>query len=207
MTYLHLDISSLLHTIEYTSYITKLNQNKKAGKEEYIFMKKALVVIDMQNDFIDGALGSPEAQAIIPAVVDRVKSAVSEGTRLVFTQDTHHEDYLKTAEGKKLPVEHCIKPSHGWEIVSALTPYTKNVTIQEKAGFGAPGLPSLVADCDVIEIVGLCTDICVICNAMLLKAFFPEKTIRVDSSCCAGITPESHTRALEAMKMCHIDVL
>ena len=170
-------------------------------------MKKALVVIDMQNDFVDGALGSPEAQAIVPAVAARVKTAVGEGARLVFTQDTHHEDYLRTAEGKNLPVEHCIKPSHGWEIIAALAPYAKNAPVQEKNGFGAPGLPHLVADCDIIDIVGLCTDICVICHAMLLKAFFPEKTIRVNSSCCAGITPESHLRALEAMKMCQIEIV
>ena len=170
-------------------------------------MKKALIVIDMQNDFVDGSLGTPEAQAIVFAVVERVKTAVQDGTRLIFTQDTHSKDYLSTAEGKKLPVEHCIKPSHGWGLVSPLLPYAKDAIVLEKPTFGATGLPQHVADCDEITVIGLCTDICVISNAMLLKAFLPEAKIRVDSACCAGVTPESHMRALEAMKMCHIDIL
>ncbi len=179
----------------------------KTGKEDYIFMKKALIVIDMQNDFIDGSLGTPEAQAIVLAVTERVKAAVHNGEKLIFTQDTHYKNYLDTAEGKKLPVEHCIKPSHGWGLVSALIPYAKDATVLEKPTFGATGLPQHVAGYDEITVVGLCTDICVISNAMLLKAFLPEAKICVDSNCCAGVTPESHTRALEAMKMCHIDVL
>ena len=170
-------------------------------------MKKALVVIDMQNDFVDGSLGTPEAQAIVPAVAERAKAAVRNGEKLIFTQDTHRKDYLETAEGKKLPVEHCIKPSRGWGLAAALLPYAKDAVVLEKPAFGAPGLPPLVADCDVIDLVGLCTDICVISNAMLLKAFLPEAKIRVEANCCAGVTPESHTRALEAMKMCHIDIL
>ncbi len=170
-------------------------------------MKKALVVIDMQNDFIDGSLGTPEAQAILPAVEERVKAAASDGTRLIFTQDTHYENYLKTAEGKKLPVEHCIKSSKGWEIAPCLLPYTKDAAVLEKPGFGAAGLASFVADCDEITLVGLCTDICVITNAMVLKAFLPETAIRVESRLCAGVTPESHTRALEAMKMCQIEII
>ena len=170
-------------------------------------MKKALVVIDMQNDFIDGSLGTPEAQAIVLAVAGRVKAAVQNGEKLIFTQDTHHSDYLKTSEGKNLPVEHCIKPSHGWALASALIPYAKDAVVLEKPTFGATGLPQQVADCDEITVVGLCTDICVISNAMLLKAFLPEAKICVDANCCAGVTPESHARALEAMKMCHIDVL
>ncbi len=179
----------------------------KTGKEDYIFMKKALIVIDMQNDFIDGSLGTPEAQAIVLAVTERVKAAVQNGEKLIFTQDTHYKNYLDTAEGKKLPVEHCIKPSHGWGLVSALIPYAKDATVLEKPTFGATGLPQHVAGYDEITVVGLCTDICVLSNAMLLKAFLPEAKICVDSNCCAGVTPESHTRALEAMKMCHIDVL
>ena len=170
-------------------------------------MKKALVVIDMQNDFIDGSLGTPEAQAIVFAVAERVKAAAADGSKIIFTQDTHHKNYLETAEGKKLPVEHCIKPSHGWALNSALIPYAKDAIVLEKPTFGATGLPPHVTDCDEITVVGLCTDICVISNAMLLKAFLPEKKICVDSSCCAGVTPESHVRALEAMKMCHIEVL
>ncbi len=170
-------------------------------------MKKALVVIDMQNDFIDGSLGTPEAQAIVLAVTEKVKAALKNGEKLIFTQDTHHKDYLASAEGKKLPVEHCIKPTHGWGLASALIPFAKDAVVLEKPTFGATGLPQLVADCDEITVVGLCTDICVISNAMLLKSFLPEAKICVDSECCAGVTPESHTRALEAMKMCHIEVL
>ena len=170
-------------------------------------MKKALIVIDMQNDFIDGSLGTPEAQAIVLAVTERVKAAVQNGEKLIFTQDTHHNDYLKTAEGKKLPVEHCIKPGHGWGLVSSLIPFAKDAIVLEKPTFGATGLPQHVADCEEITVVGLCTDICVISNAMLLKAFLPEAKIRVDSTCCAGVTPESHNRALEAMKLCHIEIL
>ncbi len=170
-------------------------------------MKKALVVIDMQNDFIDGSLGTPEAQAIVLNVSERVKAAVQDGEKLIFTQDTHPKNYLQTAEGKKLPVEHCIKPSHGWALTSSLIPYAKDAVVLEKPTFGATGLPQHVAGFDEITVIGLCTDICVISNAMLLKAFLPEAKICVDSKCCAGVTPESHLRALEAMKMCQIDVI
>lgn len=170
-------------------------------------MKKALVVIDMQNDFIDGSLGTPEAQAIVLSVSERVKAAVQDGEKLIFTQDTHPKNYLQTAEGKKLPVEHCIKPSHGWALTSSLIPYAKDAVVLEKPTFGATGLPQHVAGFDEITVIGLCTDICVISNAMLLKAFLPEAKICVDSNCCAGVTPESHLRALEAMKMCQIDVI
>ena len=167
-------------------------------------MRHFLVVVDMQKDFVDGALGTPEAQAIIPAAVEKIRNWDGE---LFVTYDTHFEDYLETAEGKKLPVEHCIKPSHGWGLVSSLIPYAKDAIVLEKPTFGATGLPQHVADCEEITVVGLCTDICVISNAMLLKSFLPEARIRVDSTCCAGVTPESHNRALEAMKMCHIEVL
>ena len=170
-------------------------------------MKKALVVIDMQNDFIDGSLGTPEAQAIVLNVSERVKTAIQDGEKLIFTQDTHPKNYLQTAEGKKLPVEHCIKPSHGWALTSSLIPYAKDAVVLEKPTFGATGLPQHVAGFDEITVIGLCTDICVISNAMLLKAFLPEAKICVDSKCCAGVTPESHLRALEAMKMCQIDVI
>ena len=170
-------------------------------------MKKALVVIDMQNDFIDGSLGTPEAQAIVLSVSERVKAAVQDGEKLIFTQDTHPKNYLQTAEGKKLPVEHCIKPSHGWALTSSLIPYAKDAVVLEKPTCGATELPQHVAGFDEITVIGLCTDICVISNAMLLKAFLPEAKICVDSKCCAGVTPESHLRALEAMKMCQIDVI
>ncbi len=170
-------------------------------------MKKALIVIDMQNDFIDGVLGTPEACSIVPAVTERVKAAVQNGEKLIFTKDTHRPDYLSSAEGKKLPVEHCIKPTHGWELNEALVPFSEDAVVVEKPAFGGPGLLAFVSDCSEITLIGLCTDICVIVNAMMLKAFLPEATIRVDSSCCAGITPENHNRALETMKICQIDVL
>ena len=170
-------------------------------------MKKALIVIDMQNDFVDGSLGTPEAQAIVLAVTERVKVSVQNGEKVIFTQDTHHTDYLSTTEGKKLPVEHCIKPSHGWGLIPALIPYAKEAIVLEKPTFGATGLPQHVVDWEEITVVGLCTDICIISNALLLKAFLPEVKIQVDSKCCAGVTTESHNRALEAMKMCHIDIL
>ncbi len=171
-------------------------------------MKKALIVIDMQNDFIDGVLGTKEALAIVPGVVDRVREASDDpDTKIIFTQDTHAEDYLSTAEGEKLAVPHCIKPQKGWEICSALVPFAEKAMIIEKPTFGSTSLPKAVRDCDELTLVGLCTDICVISNAILLKAFYPEKHIRVESALCAGVTPESHRNALNAMKMCHIDIL
>ena len=171
-------------------------------------MKKALIVIDMQNDFIDGSLGTKEAQAIVPRAVARVKAAAADpDTLLLFTQDTHTADYLASAEGKKLPVPHCIKPQKGWEICPALAPYAKEAVVIEKGTFGSTALPEIVRDCDEILLLGLCTDICVISNALLLKAFSPEKPIAVDASACAGVTPASHQQALAVMKMCHIDIL
>lgn len=167
-------------------------------------MGKVLVVVDMQNDFIDGSLGTIEAAAILPKVVEKVKQAKVEGTAILFTKDTHGADYLATGEGKKLPVEHCIKPTFGWEINEQLLPYAEEVI--EKVTFGSIGLPDMVKAYEEIELVGLCTDICVISNALILKANFPEKTISVDSACCAGVTPDTHNNALEAMRMCQITI-
>ena len=168
-------------------------------------MRKSLIVVDMQNDFIDGALGTPEAVGIVENVKAKIASYPEED--VFFTRDTHPADYLRTREGRWLPVEHCIKPSHGWALTSSLIPYAKDAVVLEKPTFGATGLPQHVAGFDEITVIGLCTDICVISNAMLLKAFLPEAKICVDSKCCAGVTPESHLRALEAMKMCQIDVI
>lgn len=168
-------------------------------------MSKVLVVIDMQNDFIDGALGTKEAAQILPKVVDKVKDAKEKGTTIIFTKDTHTTEYLDTSEGKKLPVEHCIKSTYGWEINEKLLPYVN--TIIEKETFGSVDLPEMIKEYDEIEMVGLCTDICVISNALLIKAHYPEKQITVDSACCAGVTPDTHNNALEAMKMCHIDIV
>ena len=173
-------------------------------------MNQAYVIIDMQNDFIDGALGTKEAQAVVPRIETKIvasKKDTSVSTDLIFTQDTHGENYLDTQEGQKLPVPHCIKDTKGWNICRQLLPYTLFATILEKPTFGSTDLIAETAEYDRIVLMGVCTDICVISNAMLLKAFKTEKEICVDASCCAGVTPESHARALEAMKMCQIDIL
>lgn len=172
-------------------------------------MNKILVVIDMQNDFIDGALGTPEAQAIVPKVVEKIKNF--KGDRVYFTQDTHFDDYLKTQEGKKLPVEHCIFGTLGWDMPAEIRfadPKLNSWDIIEKQSFGYVYWWEEIDDVpEEIEIIGLCTDICVISNAMILRATYPEARIVVDAACCAGVTPESHKRALEAMKMCQIDII
>ena len=169
---------------------------------------KVLAVIDMQNDFIDGALGTPEAVAIVPAVARKIEEARAAGCDIVFTRDTHEENYLSTMEGRKLPVVHCIRGTKGWEISEKLD--TTGCTIINKPTFGSYELAEFIAAdprVDEVEVIGLCTDICVISNAMLIKAKLPEIKITVDPACCAGVTPASHLNALEAMKMCHIDIL
>lgn len=169
---------------------------------------KVLIVVDMQNDFIDGALGTREAQAVLPHVVDKVKEFDG---RIIFTRDTHGEDYLQTQEGKKLPVKHCIRGTDGWQIHDALRPYCAESPV-DKDSFGSMALGRQLMQqdkeeaIDLIELVGLCTDICVISNAMILKAALPETEICVDSACCAGVTPESHLRALKAMEACQIAI-
>lgn len=168
-------------------------------------MKKALIVVDMQVDFVTGSLGTSEAQAIVPKFHKKLRQEKERGTRIIFTKDTHEEDYLDTQEGKKLPVRHCIRGTEGWEIIPELKEFAKEVI--EKPTFGSTRLPDLVREEEVIEFAGLCTDICVISNVLLMKAHFPEKVIQVDASCCAGVTVESHQNALSAMKMCQIDVL
>lgn len=166
---------------------------------------KALIVVDMQVDFITGALGSTDAVAIVPAVLEKVKCF--DGL-IIFTRDTHEENYLETQEGRNLPVKHCIKGTAGWEICDALKPYAKNVI--DKPTFGAVALPEMLKDLgapiESIELCGLCTDICVISNAMLLKAAFPELPITVDAAACAGVTPASHKTALEAMRAVQIEI-
>ena len=170
-------------------------------------MKKILMVIDMQNDFIDGALGTKEAVGIVPAVVKAVNEFDGE---VIFTKDTHFEDYMDTLEGKKLPVKHCIKGTEGWEICDALkaTKAYAEGRIIEKVTFGSEKLAELVKEekPDKVYMTGLCTDICVISNAMLIRAFSPETDITVYENCCAGVTPESHRNALEAMKVCQVTV-
>lgn len=170
---------------------------------------KLLVVIDMQTDFVNGALGTKEAEAIVPNVVRKVEQALQSGVTVIFTQDTHREDYLHTLEGKNLPVPHCVWGSEGWQIVPQLQPYTQGCAGIEKPTFGSCELAQYVSKVDVeqIELVGLCTDICVIANALLLKSTVPEVPILVDASCCAGVTPERHQTALEAMKACQITII
>lgn len=172
-------------------------------------MKNVLVVVDMQNDFIDGALGTPEAVAIVPAV----KKKIEEFDGIVlFTRDTHGEDYLETQEGRNLPVKHCIRGSYGWQIRRELDDLRKTDPI-DKVTFGSSDLgPRLrtINDIEGIEsitFIGLCTDICVISNVMIAKAFLPEVPVIVDSACCAGVSAATHNNALEAMKVCQVKVL
>jgi len=171
---------------------------------------KILVVVDMQTDFVDGALGTAEAVAIVPAVKERIEGAIAAGERLIFTRDTHEADYLSTQEGSKLPVPHCIRGSEGWEIIPALRPYAEGAEVIDKPTFGSAELGQRLAaakkEIEKITLIGLCTDICVISNAMLVKAFLPEVSVAVDAACCAGVTVESHQNALAAMKVCQIAV-
>lgn len=169
-------------------------------------MKKILVVVDMQNDFIDGALGTPEAVAIVPYVKEKIESFDGE---VLFTRDTHAENYMDTQEGRNLPVPHCIKGTAGWEIRAELDALRRTEAI-DKLTFGSRDLVDVLAregEIESITFIGLCTDICVISNAMVVKAFYPEIPLIVDAKGCAGVTPESHARALEAMKTCQIKVV
>lgn len=168
---------------------------------------KLLVVVDMQKDFVDGALGTPEAVAIVPKVRDKILKCRADGWMVIFTRDTHTEAYLKTQEGKKLPVIHCVKGTLGWEIVPELS--VEDSSIFDKVTFGSMELAQYAAglsDLEAIQLIGLCTDICVISNALLLKAALPEIPISVDADCCAGVTPESHRNALAAMEACQIEI-
>ena len=164
---------------------------------------KTLIVIDMQNDFIDGSLGTKEAVLIVQNVKKKIIEYKSKGYEIIYTRDTHNSDYLNTSEGKRLPVEHCIKGSYGWQIADGI--YAEGSEIIDKPSFGYTGWADRrFTD---IEIVGLCTDICVVSNALILKALYPDTQIKVDSKSCAGVTPETHSAALETMKMCQIDVI
>lgn len=169
-------------------------------------MKKLLIVVDMQNDFVTGSLGTKEAQQIVPAVIGKVKQYQKAGDDIVFTRDTHSENYLETQEGKKLPVKHCIQGTLGWEIIDELKPYAECVF--NKPTFGSTGLAEYVVKegYQEIELIGLCTDICVVSNALLLKANLLDAELSVDAECCAGVTPETHQAALQTMKMCQITV-
>ena len=174
-------------------------------------MKKFLIVVDMQKDFVDGALGSEEALAIVPAAAKKIAEFDGE---IFATYDTHFDDYMDTAEGKKLPVPHCIKGSDGWQLNKDIMAALKgrDYTPVEKYTFGSVKLPELISKAAgteefSIELIGLCTDICVVSNALLLKANFPEVPVAVDEACCAGVTPEKHKAAIETMRSCQIDIL
>ena len=167
---------------------------------------KLLIVVDMQNDFITGALGTPEAQSILPEVEAKIERYKRNGDKVIFTRDTHGENYLSTQEGRFLPVVHCIKGTEGHKIADSLD--TEGCEIVDKPTFGSLDLANLVAEgnYDEVELCGVCTDICVISNALILKAKIPETNVVVDGSCCAGVTPESHKAALITMKMCQVSV-
>ena len=166
-------------------------------------MKKTLIVVDMQNDFIDMALGTPEAVAIVPKVRAKIREYAENGNEIIFTRDTHFDDYLQTAEGKKLPVAHCIQGTKGWEIADGL--YVPGCKIIDKPNFGWPHWKDEALE--DVELVGLCTDICVVSNALIIKAVFPDAPVTVDSACCAGVTPATHEAALKTMAMCQVEVI
>lgn len=176
-------------------------------------MRNILIVVDMQKDFVTGALASAEAQAILPKVKEKIEVYDRAGKEIIFTRDTHGEDYMQTNEGKHLPVPHCIKGTDGWQICAELTDgITSEYKTVDKPTFGFLGWKEVLvsgtadgSDLD-IEMIGVCTDICVVSNALILKALYPEATVRVDAGCCAGVTPEAHAAALVTMRACQVDV-
>jgi len=172
-------------------------------------MKKILIVVDMQKDFVDGALGTKEAVAIVDAVVEKVKNFDGE---VIFTRDTHFENYMETQEGKNLPVVHCVKNTDGWQIIPKLDVLCKEMGCKcyDKPTFGSTELAEdlkkayAAGEIESVELIGLCTDICVVSNALMIKAFMPELPVALDSACCAGVTPAKHEAALETMRSCQI---
>jgi len=176
-------------------------------------MNDILIVVDMQKDFVTGALGTPEAVAIVPKVEETIKRFIDNNATVIFTRDTHYDDYIRTQEGTKLPVPHCIKHSEGWEIIDELMPYTQDRPVIDKPSFGSRELGEMLCEINKshgiasITFIGLCTDICVISNALLTKAFLPEVPIAVIADACAGVSPESHENALCSMACCQIDII
>ena len=166
-------------------------------------MKKTLIVVDMQKDFIDGALGTKEAVAIVENVKKKIAEYHAKGEEIIFTRDTHQSDYLNTNEGKHLPVEHCIEGTPGWELFKGLE--VPGAIYIDKPTFGYMKWEEYALE--EVEMVGLCTDICVVSNALIIKAIYPEIKVTVDARCCAGVTPESHRAALTTMKMCQVEVI
>ena len=168
-----------------------------------------LIVVDMQNDFINGSLGTKEAQAIVPAVKARILEAMEDRWQVIFTKDTHSIDYLKTQEGKNLPIKPCLRGSDGWQLHPELQDLSIGSSVFEKGSFGSLELAEYVSSLnpDAIEVIGLCTDICVVSNVALLKAYCPEVPMSVRASCCAGVTPEAHEHALATMKSLQVEIL
>ena len=173
-------------------------------------MKNVLIVVDMQVDFVTGALGSDAARAIVPRVSAKISEYKKRGDLIIFTRDTHRKDYLQTQEGKNLPVEHCILGTEGWKIYGELDTGCKGHYYATKNTFGWLNWGEFIKNNNVIENIelsGLCTDVCVVSNALILKAMYPENKITVDAQCCAGVTEESHRAALLTMKMCQINII
>lgn len=168
-------------------------------------MSKTLIVVDMQNDFIDGSLGTKEAQSIVPNVAEKIKKYKKEGKEVIFTRDTHFENYLETYEGRHLPIAHCVKNTIGWQISDKLDFDIEHDILIDKLTFGWLNWKDF--GFESVEICGLCTDICVISNALIIRANYPEIDITVDAGCCAGVTPDTHKTALVTMKMCQIKVI
>lgn len=166
-------------------------------------MKRTLIVVDMQKDFIRGSLGTKEAEAIVEAVKNKIAQYRQKGDEIIFTRDTHQNNYLETNEGKHLPVVHCIEGTQGWEIEDGLE--VPGAIYIDKPSFGYMNWKDY--HLEEVEIVGLCTDICVVSNALIIKASYPEIKVTVDANCCAGVTPESHKAALTTMKMCQVEVV
>lgn len=176
-------------------------------------MNRLLVVVDMQNDFVDGSLGTREAKEIVSKVAEKIKSYEASGDPISFTMDTHDVDYLNTREGRALPVIHCVKGTSGWELCKEVqsAAHMEQCRVYEKDTFGSDKYAMALAQgvyqgIETVELVGLCTDICVIANALLTRTFLPDAQVIVDAACCAGVTPSSHQNALEAMKMCQIEI-
>lgn len=173
---------------------------------------KILIVVDMQNDFVSMALGTPEAQVIVPAVVEKINNSRAMDDVVIFTKDTHYDDYMESLEGEKLPVPHCIKDTEGWEIIPEIETFENDLVVNKRT-FGYEEWQAALSNIlfynpiDEIEICGLCTDICVISNALILRALYPNMPITVDAKCCAGVTPKKHQAALEVMKSCQINVI
>lgn len=168
-------------------------------------VKRLLVVVDMQNDFVDGSLGTPEARAVVPAVQELLERERGAGSDVAFTMDTHGADYLSTQEGRLLPVPHCIRGTHGWQIIPPLQ--TGDARIFEKGAFGSVELARFARPYKEIVLCGVCTDICVVSNALLIKAFSPEAHVMVAERACAGVSPDAHEAAIRTMKSCQVDVI